>query len=219
MEGEQIEPYLAFSSSHDGSGSIKICMTPVRVVCQNTLNLAIASTEGLAYTDWLEYRRMGIGGSDTSVVCSINRYKSPIELWMEKTGQMPYQEAGEAAYWGSRLESLVKDEFTSRTGIEVIQVNQILQSVDHPFMIANLDGTCMHPNYGTCVFEAKTAMAFKYSFRYERIYTRGISVVYVSDLSIYGFQKFNNRNPHDNREPFFIAQVTQVLEFIYIAMG
>ncbi len=43
MADEQIEPYLVFSSSHDGSGAIKVAMTPVRVVCQNTLNLALSS--------------------------------------------------------------------------------------------------------------------------------------------------------------------------------
>ncbi len=43
IEGEQIEPYLVFSSSHDGSGAIKVAMTPVRVVCQNTLNIALSS--------------------------------------------------------------------------------------------------------------------------------------------------------------------------------
>ena len=42
---EQIEPYLVFHNSHDGSGSIKVCMTPVRVVCQNTLNLALSSAK------------------------------------------------------------------------------------------------------------------------------------------------------------------------------
>ena len=45
IEGEQIEPYLVFSSSHDGSGAIKVCMTPIRVVCQNTLNLALNSAK------------------------------------------------------------------------------------------------------------------------------------------------------------------------------
>ena len=45
IEGEQIEPYLVFSSSHDGSGSIKVCMTPIRVVCQNTLNIALSSAK------------------------------------------------------------------------------------------------------------------------------------------------------------------------------
>ncbi len=42
---EQIEPYLVFSSSHDGSGAIKIAMTPIRVVCQNTLNLALSTAK------------------------------------------------------------------------------------------------------------------------------------------------------------------------------
>ena len=124
--------------------------------------IILTSTEGLPYEKWLEFRRSGIGGSDASVICGINRYKSPVELWMEKTGQMPHQEAGEAAYWGTRLESLVKEEFTLRTGIEVIPVNQILQSETHPFMLANLDGICHHPNYGHCIFEAKTASAYKY---------------------------------------------------------
>ena len=45
IEGDQVEPYLVFSNSHDGSGSIKVAMTPVRVVCQNTLNLALASAK------------------------------------------------------------------------------------------------------------------------------------------------------------------------------
>ncbi len=109
----------------------------------------LTSTEDISTEEWLEYRRLGIGGSDASVVCGINRYKSPVELWMEKTGQWPNQEAGEAAYWGHQLESLVRDEFTSRTGIEITLVKQILQSEAYPFMLANLDGICQHPNYGT----------------------------------------------------------------------
>ena len=121
----------------------------------------LVSTENMPYEDWLEYRKQGIGGSDVSVVCGINRYKSPVELWMEKTDQLPYQEAGEAAYWGTQLEALVRAEFTKRTGIEVRQVKQLLQSEDHPFMLANLDGVCEHPDFGPCIFEAKTASAYK----------------------------------------------------------
>ena len=125
--------------------------------------IILASTENMPYDEWLEWRKKGIGGSDASVVCGINRYKSPVELWMDKTDQLPYQEAGEAAYWGTLLESVVRTEFTKRTGIEVKQVNQMLQSVEHPFMLANLDGQCIHPDYGICGFEAKTASAYKAS--------------------------------------------------------
>lgn len=38
-------PYLVFSNTHDGSGAIKIAMTPVRVVCNNTLNLALENAD------------------------------------------------------------------------------------------------------------------------------------------------------------------------------
>lgn len=100
----------------------------------------LMSTENMPYADWLEVRNQGIGGSDASVVCGISRYKSPVELWMEKTDQLPVQEAGEAAYWGTLLETLVRTEFTKRTGIDVSKPSAILQSEEYPFMLANLDG-------------------------------------------------------------------------------
>lgn len=39
---EDFDPYLCFTNSHDGYGAIKAIMTPVRVVCQNTLSLALS---------------------------------------------------------------------------------------------------------------------------------------------------------------------------------
>ena len=121
----------------------------------------LVSTGNLPYEDWLEYRKAGIGGSDASVVCGVSRYKSPVELWMEKTGQLPSQEAGEAAYWGNLLESLVREEFTKRTGIQVTKPTVIYQSQEHPFMLANVDGLCDDNSHGPCIFEAKTASAYK----------------------------------------------------------
>lgn len=43
--GDKFEPYVCFSNSHDGSGAIKVCCTPIRVVCNNTLNLALAGAK------------------------------------------------------------------------------------------------------------------------------------------------------------------------------
>ena len=42
---DEITPYLVFMNSHDGSGAIKAAMTPIRVVCQNTLNLALSTAK------------------------------------------------------------------------------------------------------------------------------------------------------------------------------
>lgn len=45
MLGDRISPYLVFSNTHDGSGSVKVAITPIRVVCNNTLNLALANAK------------------------------------------------------------------------------------------------------------------------------------------------------------------------------
>jgi len=128
--------------------------------------IVLASTENISREEWLTYRNLGIGGSDAAVVCGVSKYKSPVELWVEKTGQALLQETdniSEATYWGTRMESLIREEFALRTGIKVVPVHQIIQSRDYPFMIANLDGVCRCPTHGKCVFEAKTANAFKAS--------------------------------------------------------
>ncbi len=45
ISGERISPYLVFSNTHDGSGAVKVAVTPVRVVCNNTLNLALQTAK------------------------------------------------------------------------------------------------------------------------------------------------------------------------------
>lgn len=45
IAGDEVTPYLVFMNSHDGSGAIKAAMTPIRVVCQNTLNLALSTAK------------------------------------------------------------------------------------------------------------------------------------------------------------------------------
>ena len=42
---DEVTPYLVFFNSHDGSSGVKVAMTPVRVVCQNTLNLALGTAK------------------------------------------------------------------------------------------------------------------------------------------------------------------------------
>lgn len=43
--GDEVDPYICFTNTHDGTGSIKVCMTPIRVWCQNTLNLALRTAK------------------------------------------------------------------------------------------------------------------------------------------------------------------------------
>lgn len=43
--GDVVEPFVVFSNTHDGTGAVKVALTPIRVVCQNTLSLALSSAK------------------------------------------------------------------------------------------------------------------------------------------------------------------------------
>lgn len=61
----------------------------------------LVSTKDLRHEDWLEYRTLGVGGSEAAVIAGISRWKTPLQVWLEKTGAVPPSSAQtEAAYWG-----------------------------------------------------------------------------------------------------------------------
>jgi putative phage-type endonuclease len=121
----------------------------------------LIKTKGLSKEEWLKWRSKGIGGSDVAAICGLNKYKSPVEVWMEKAGQSIPKEQSEAAYWGSVLEPLVRQEFALRANMKVKLKQCILKHSQHDFMIANIDGVVIDNNHGECLFEAKTASAYK----------------------------------------------------------
>lgn len=123
--------------------------------------IKVVSTESMSREEWLMWRRKGIGGSDASIVCGLNKYKSPVELWMDKLGMLDPTEAGESAYWGNILEPIVREEFTKRTGHIVSIEKSLLQHPEHSFMLANVDGIVNDPIHGNCIFEAKTSSVFR----------------------------------------------------------
>ena len=41
IAGDEITPYFVFMNSHDGSEAVKVALTPIRVMCQNMLKLAL----------------------------------------------------------------------------------------------------------------------------------------------------------------------------------
>lgn len=43
--GDDYNNFLCFMNSFDGSSAVKVCVTPIRVVCQNTLNLALTKAK------------------------------------------------------------------------------------------------------------------------------------------------------------------------------
>ena len=44
-DSDGIDDYILFTNSHDGSGAVTALFTPIRVICQNTLNAAIRGAQ------------------------------------------------------------------------------------------------------------------------------------------------------------------------------
>lgn len=119
--------------------------------------LVLVKTQGLSREDWLKVRKSGIGGSDSAAIAGLNRWKSPLMVFLDKTAQIEEPEPGEPAYWGTTLEEVVAQEFTKRTGMKVQRRNAILQSAEWPWMIANIDRLVVGQRAG---LEAKTTSAY-----------------------------------------------------------
>lgn len=108
--------------------------------------------------EWLQARTNGIGGSDAGVILGLNKYKTPFELWLEKTGQVEPQEGdSEAIYWGNQMENVVAKEFERRTGKKVRRSNFMYQHPDYPFIRGNVDRLVVGES---AVLECKTASAY-----------------------------------------------------------
>jgi putative phage-type endonuclease len=118
----------------------------------------VLSTNDLNHEEWLQARTHGIGGSDAGVILGVNKWKTPFELWLEKTGQVdPESSTNEAAYFGTLLEDLVAKEFELRAGKKVRRRNAILKHPEHDFIRANIDRLVVGEK---AVLECKTASAY-----------------------------------------------------------
>lgn len=120
---------------------------------------SIASIDDLTREEWLELRKTGIGGSDAGAVTGLNSYKSPVEVWQEKTGRKTKpEEDNDYLRIGRDLEGYVASRFEEETGKEVYAYRDMLQSVEYPFMIADVDRLVKGENAG---LEIKTASPYK----------------------------------------------------------
>jgi putative phage-type endonuclease len=108
--------------------------------------------------EWHQQRAMGIGGSEISTICGLNRWESAYTLWAKKTGRIGSEiPQSEPMFWGSRLESVILDEFTKRNPGLSVEVNPGTWHGENIWEIANPDAVFVDELGEFGIVEVKTA--------------------------------------------------------------
>jgi putative phage-type endonuclease len=107
---------------------------------------------------WLRERLTGIGSSDAAAVAGQSPWRTPVDVWLEKTQRIAAREDEDTGptYWGKRLEALVIEEYRNKTGAAIGHQQHLVRHKQYPFMIATLDAIAIHPSGGPRPLEAKT---------------------------------------------------------------
>lgn len=116
--------------------------------------------------EWLAERKKGIGSSDVGVIMGCNKYKTPYQLWLEKTNQDGRkQKYSPRLDWGLQLEPYIADRYQElliRRGstVRVVEDPVIRVHPEYAFMLANIDRFLVGGTDGTEILEIKTTASF-----------------------------------------------------------
>ena len=105
---------------------------------------------------FLERRKSGIGGSDVAAVLGVSKWKTPYQLWLDKTTDKVEEKESDILHFGTVLEQVIADEYARRNNVKVLRRNQMYRHAEHPELIANIDRYVV----GGKILECKTCSAY-----------------------------------------------------------
>lgn len=103
-------------------------------------------------------RKEFIGGSDAAAILGCSRWKTPLQIWAEKTGTLEADDSESIPkIVGKALEATVRNLFTQDTGLAITGVENEYFHAKYPFLGCHVDGL-IGPDE---IYEGKTATAYK----------------------------------------------------------
>lgn len=103
-------------------------------------------------TTFLANRLTGIGGSDAAVALGVSPFRTALELYLEKRGEIPPTEETPPMLWGRLLEPVIRQHYAERTG-RVVRVPPFMRHPRHEFVTCHADGVTDDKR----LFEAKAS--------------------------------------------------------------
>lgn len=124
-------------------------------------------------------RHQGLGASDTPIIMGYSTYKTPYQLYLEKTGIISSDdEITEQQYWGNALEPVIIKRFAEENNVE-ITFPETVYHPEYPYIFANLDGWIVSEN---AVVEAKCVNSFQRK-EWDMACSDGIPLIYLIQIA------------------------------------
>lgn len=133
-----------------------------------------------AMDDWHCRRMSGIGGSEIAAVMKKNKYKTPHNLWLEKTFKVPPFSGNAATLKGQILEDAVAKFYEEATGNAVEIDTTHYRAEDAPWLVGNIDRKIV----GGGILECKTSRRNPSDDETEDGYQWGIGNEYDEDKNL-----------------------------------
>ena len=195
---ENIDPYLVFTNSHDGTGAIRVAITPVRVVCQNTLNLALSKASRHwscvhkgNIEDKLEEARYTLQSAD--------RYMKALE---EEFGELKLKKVSDKQV-NAMTETLLKTEFESiykKSGL-------LLNEPEETIHFVNLKDERNRKKFEEKIAIKRNEILRIYHEKPDLVNTGHTAFRFVNAISDYATHTLDHKNTRNYQENLFMKTV------------
>lgn len=130
--------------------------------------------------EWLELRSRGIGGSEVSTICGLNKWESAVTMFYKRTGKIDSERPdSEPMYWGRALEAPIMNRFIEdNPQLEVYTDVGTWVNRKRDYQIVNPDGIFKDENGEFGIIEIKTA-------RYPDDWMNGVPDYYRTQVQYY----------------------------------
>lgn len=90
-----------------------------------------------------ESRKNRIGGTDIAVILGLSPWKTPYQLWLEKTSSVATQATNEAMRYGIMMEPVIRDWYINETGILIQVPTSPIVHAEFDYCVASVDGIAL----------------------------------------------------------------------------
>ena len=126
-----VDKYLLLSNSHDGSSAVEMMFTPIRVVCQNTLNMALEDASQSQHVSMRHTLSMGTKIAEVREKLGIVKYQ--YQIFEELSQRMVNVQMNQKAYteYLEKIGIIVKDEEGKLSGKAETALNTLVGLYEH----------------------------------------------------------------------------------------